>query len=115
MGDKLAPQEYARKFALYIRYQTTNDRAFHRCLNTLLKLKADKRKEEIGFESQKLKGAAEERKQSAEKRKQDLHQWAVLLAEAKVDHQMFLNSNAKLDGIVAQSTQNRPQEAKKAA
>src|SRR4051794_669070 len=41
-----------KQLALYIRYQTTNERAFHKCLNDLMKLRADKRKQEIGFESQ---------------------------------------------------------------
>src|SRR5947209_15661227 len=35
--------------ALYIRYQTTNDRAFHKCLDQVLKLRAEKRKAQIGF------------------------------------------------------------------
>ncbi len=39
-----------KQFALYLRYQTTNDRGFHNCINTLLKLRAEKRKAEIGFE-----------------------------------------------------------------
>ena len=42
-----------KQLALYLRYQTTHDRNFHKCLNALLKLRAEKRKEEIGFESQK--------------------------------------------------------------
>ena len=39
-----------RKLALYLRYQTTHERAFHKALNDLLKLRAEKRKAEIGFE-----------------------------------------------------------------
>jgi hypothetical protein len=41
------------RLALYLRYQTTHDRAFHKCLSELLKLKAEKRKAAIGFVSQK--------------------------------------------------------------
>jgi low affinity Fe/Cu permease len=66
-----------KDLALYIRYQNTHDRAFHKALNNLLKLRAEKRKQEIGFESQKHKQAEEERRQANEKRKQDLHEWAV--------------------------------------
>jgi len=33
-----------RKLALYLRYQTTHERAFHKALNDLLKLRAEKRK-----------------------------------------------------------------------
>ena len=45
-------REDQKLFALYLRYQTSNDRAFSKCLNDLLKLRAEKRKAEIGFERQ---------------------------------------------------------------
>src|SRR6185437_1082100 len=41
-----------KQLALFLRYQTANDRVFHKALNELLKLRAEKRKAEIGFESQ---------------------------------------------------------------
>ena len=59
-----------KDLALYIRYQNTHDRAFYKALNNLLKLRGEKRKQEIGFESQKHKQAEEERRQAREKRKQ---------------------------------------------
>jgi hypothetical protein len=77
--------------ALYLRYQTTHERAFHKALNDLLKLRAEKRKTNIGFESQQRKQAQETRRDAAENRKQELHHWAVLLSEAKLDHQKVLN------------------------
>lgn len=85
-----------KSLALYMRYQTTHDRAFHAALNALLKIRAEKRRAEIGFESQKQREAAEQRRVAAETRKQELHQWAVLLAEAKVDRQQALTSSGKL-------------------
>src|SRR5690242_1590089 len=101
-------------FALYMRYQTTHERAFHKALNELLRLRAEKRKLEIGFESQKQKKAEEtrreaneNRRQAAETRKQELHQWAVLLAEAKFDHQRVLTSGARVPQIMAQTKLNR--------
>jgi choline dehydrogenase-like flavoprotein len=83
-----------KQLALYIRYQTTNERAFHKSLNDLLKLRAEKRKTEIGFESQEHKRNEETRRQSRGDRKQELHRYAILLAEAKVDHQLLQNSTA---------------------
>jgi low affinity Fe/Cu permease len=87
-------------FALYMRYQTTHERNFHKALNELLRLRAEKRKLEIGFESQKQKQAAdarretnENRKQAAETRKQELHKFDVWLAEARAEHQELLNMN----------------------
>ena len=40
-------------FALYMRYATTHERAFHKCLADLLKLRATRQKIQIGFESEK--------------------------------------------------------------
>ena len=68
-----------KQFALYLRYQTTHERAFHKCLNDLLRLRAEKRKEEIGFESQKAKEADQSRKQ-------ELHEARVRLANARAAH-----------------------------
>ncbi|MGH9696021.1 MAG: hypothetical protein ACRD5Z_17870, partial [Bryobacteraceae bacterium] len=76
----------AQKLALYLRYQTTHERAFHKALNDLLKLRAAKRKEQIGFESQ-------QRAERADQRKQERHQWDILLAEAKVDGQQLHDLN----------------------
>jgi hypothetical protein len=50
------------KLALYLRYQTTHERAFHKCLSDLLKLRKQMAQELIGFESQKQKQALNEAK-----------------------------------------------------
>jgi low affinity Fe/Cu permease len=65
-----------KQFSLFLRYQTTNDRAFHKCLDQLLKLRAEKRKAEIGFESQK-------RQEAEAAAKQELNQAKARLANAK--------------------------------
>ncbi len=92
-------RDIERSLALYTRYQTTNERAFHKCLNDLLKLRAEKRKAEIGFESQERAEAEAARKESnqairqnIENRKQELHKFQVWLAEAKSEHQELLNA-----------------------
>ena len=82
-----------KDLALYLRYQTTHDRAFHKALNTLLKLRADKRRTEIGFVSRQRQAEEHTRKQATEKRKQELHKWKVLLAQAEVDHRVLQNVN----------------------
>jgi DNA polymerase I-like protein with 3'-5' exonuclease and polymerase domains len=68
-----------QRLALYLRYQTTHERAFHTCLQDLLKLQDRGRKEKIGFESKKQK-AAEEARQI------ELHQARVRLANARASH-----------------------------
>jgi hypothetical protein len=82
-----------KELTLYLRYQTTHERAFYKALNTLVKLRADKRKAEIGFVSQQRQAEEHARKQAVEKRKQETHKWKVLLAEAEVDHRIMLNVN----------------------
>jgi hypothetical protein len=88
--DETDSPEREKKLALYLRYQTTHDRNFHKSLNDLLKLRAEKRKAEIGFESQQNRT----RQQAAdEARKQELHKWKVLRAEADLDHRVLQNLN----------------------
>jgi hypothetical protein len=79
-----------KRLALYLRYQTTHERAFHKCLNDLLKLRAEKRKAEIGFESQKRQQEEHTRKQEQHEMKKDHHKWAIVLSEAKLYHQQTL-------------------------
>jgi hypothetical protein len=100
--EELTIEQQAKRLALFLRYQTTHDRAFHRALNDLLKLRSERRKAEFGFESQKQKQAIIAVRGSAEKRRQDLHEWAVLLAEAKVTHQQVLTNNLELDRTLAE-------------
>jgi len=58
-----------KQLALCLRYQSTHERGFHKCLNALLKLRTEKRKMEIGFESQK-------RAQEDQTRKREKHDMA---------------------------------------
>ena len=75
-----------KQLTLYLRYQTTHERAFHTALNDLLKLRSAKRKQQIGFESQ-------QRKQEQHEMKKERHKWEVLLAEVKIDGQQLRDLN----------------------
>ena len=75
-----------KQLALSLRYQTTHERAFHKALNDLLKLRAAKRKEQIGFESH-------QRKQEQHQMRKERHKWEVLLAEVKVEGQQLRDLN----------------------
>jgi ribosomal protein L3 len=57
----------------YARYQVTHERLFKSALHDLLKLRAEKRKAAIGFESQKRVEAQEQRRENAETRKAETH------------------------------------------
>jgi hypothetical protein len=82
-----------RKLALYLRYQTTHERAFHKALNDLLKLRAEKRKAEIGFERQQHAEAEQTRKQERHEMKKERHKWEIILAEVKVEGQQLRDLN----------------------
>jgi hypothetical protein len=69
-----------QKLALYLRYQTTHERSFQKCLADLLKLKAEKRKAQIGFESQK-------QKETEQQRRQEMHQAKVRALNARAEYQ----------------------------
>ncbi len=110
-----------KQLALYLRYQTTHDRAFHKSLAELLKLRAETRKQQIGFESRERmrdeelrrkarhegretrqqsaelrKQADHIRREAAEKRKQDRHYYDMLLAEGKLRHQQLQSLNVRM-------------------
>ena len=57
------PAEPAKTLSLWLRYQTTHDRGFHKCLADLLKLRNEKRKDQIGFERHKREAAQNARKE----------------------------------------------------
>ena len=68
-----------KKASLYLRYQTTHTRAFHKSLNDLFKLRAEQRKAEFGFEAQKAKLEAQ---QAAEERQNERHEMKKRTNEA---------------------------------
>jgi hypothetical protein len=140
-NSESAPDNPEKQLALYLRYQTTHDRAFHKSLDKLLKLRAEKRKREIGFESQERKRneqgrkeaeeirrcsreerrqndelrkvADQTRREAAEDRKQHMHQIDVLLAEAKVDHQLMQTIMLRVDQAVAACEKEEQEEDEK--
>jgi len=134
--SEIAPDDPEKQLALYLRYQTTHDRAFHKSLSQFLKLRGEKRKVEIGFESQQRKGDEEARRrnreernqndevrkqadqirhEAAEARKQELHRYNVLLGEAKFDYQILQTTMLRAGGVLAGYEDQEAAEAKKAA
>ena len=82
-----------KQLALYLRYQTTHERAFHKALNDLLRLRAEKRKTEIGFERKQHAQADQIRQQERHEMKKERHKWEILLAEAKIEGQQLRDLN----------------------
>ena len=102
-----------KQLALYLRYQTAHERGFHKALNDLLKLRAAKRKEEIGFESQQRAEREQIRKQEKHEMQKERHKWQILLAEVKVDGQQLrdLNRDMKESERLHASMENSPKAA----
>lgn len=84
-GTEEAKKPARKELALLMRYQTTHDLAFTRCSNELRKRRAERRKIERGFESQRLRQAQESRRLARENRKQEKHELDILLAQAKLE------------------------------
>jgi len=78
-------------FSLYLRYQTTHTRAFHKCLNDLLKLRAETRKTENGFEAQNRKNEEIRIKNERHEMKKDHHEWDIRMKDAAFCHRVGLN------------------------
>jgi hypothetical protein len=107
-----------KQLALYLRYQTTHERAFHKALHDLLKLRAEKRKQQIGFESQQRARAEHLRKQAEHERRQekhymkkDRHKWDLLLAEAKLECRRGVLETKEIEEILAFDRVRRAHEA----
>ena len=79
-----------KKFSLYMRYQTTHTRAFHKSLNDLLKLRGEKRKAELGFEAQKRKEEEQRHKSERHEMKKQVHEVELLKKDAQARLQIGL-------------------------
>jgi hypothetical protein len=70
-------------FSLLMRYETTHTRAFHKSLNDLVKLRAEKRKAELGFEAQNRKQEEIRMKNERHEMKKQTHYWEVIKKDAE--------------------------------
>jgi len=69
---------FEKQFALYLRYQTTHERAFHKCLNDLQKLRAQQSRE-------LAESNVRRRDHAAEVRRQEMHEARLEAVEAKTE------------------------------
>jgi hypothetical protein len=94
MMDRPFESDVQQRLAPYIRYQAHYDRLFQRALHDLLKLRAEKRKAEIGFVSQKAREAKEAssqaheiRREADEIRKQEHHSVKMAIAKKRLERE----------------------------
>jgi hypothetical protein len=73
------------------RAQTTHTRAFHKCLNDLVKLRSERRKTETGFEAQERKKEELRLQNERNERKKEHHYWDILLKDATFCHRAGQN------------------------
>jgi hypothetical protein len=118
----------AAMFSLYLRYQTTHTRAFHKCLNDLLKLRSERRKTENGFEAQERKNEELRLQNERNERKKEHHEWDIRLKRCELGSQItknvIANANATIenpgfqaqfDAEMVRHLQNKRPEVAKAA
>jgi hypothetical protein len=103
-----------QKLSLYLRYQTTQQRAFHRCLNDLLKLQKQRKSEDRGFESHRALGA---RCARCEMESQRLAAAREQRAQARENRQIefqnerLLTEKARRQAIIERTERRKPQAA----
>jgi hypothetical protein len=76
-------------FSLYLRYQTTHKRSFHKSLSDLAKQRAEKRKAEIGFEAQNVKNDQNARKNALHDVDVHMKETDLLLEIVKYTNQLM--------------------------
>jgi len=90
----------ASLFSLYLRYQTTHTRAFHKCLNDLVKLRSERRKAENGFEAQNRKNEEIRIKTERHAMKKEHHEWDVRLKRCELGSQVTKNLIANVNATI---------------
>ena len=86
-----------KKFSLYMRYQTTHTRAFHKCLNDLLKLRKENRKAELGVVAQRLKEEAQRIETEKHEMKKSLHGWEEMRKDALACQQVNILTTMRVE------------------
>jgi hypothetical protein len=82
-------------FSLYLRYATTHERAFHKCLNDLLKLRNHKINQQFGFESEKRKFERHQHFLELQKWDYEMKRVQAVLAEHRAATQIEADYKAK--------------------
>ena len=77
-----------KALANFARYETMHDRLFQRALHDLLKLRAERHKEQIGFESQK-------RAEANETRNTETHKLKISILETKLEREVIHTNKLK--------------------
>ena len=112
MSDDISdPEQIMRTVDRYIRYQTQHQRQFNQALAMLLKLRAEARKAEIGFVSQKAAEAQATARAAAEARKTEVHTINMEIKNQRLEREKYNSMMAAMKaGASAQPVGGRPPE-----
>ncbi len=78
-------RDFEKQLALYLRYQTTHERAFHKCLNDLMKMRAQQQRERREKSMQTRQHCDELRKKEMHEARLEAVKAQTELAQAKTD------------------------------
>jgi hypothetical protein len=98
MGTPIGSYE-DKRLGLYLRYQTTHERAYYKAMRELRNIRKETRKEEIGFESQKRAQEAHTRQQEKHEMKKEHHQFDIMIANMRHSREYQLTRAAELDNL----------------
>jgi hypothetical protein len=79
---------------VYVRYQAANDRAYQRAANALATRRAERRKVENGFVSQKRAEAQELRREKQQTQRDEVHHFKVAAAQKRLQREEIANLRA---------------------
>ncbi len=91
-----------KRLGLYLRYQTTHDRAFHRALNTLIRLKKDRAKLSSGFVSQNTAAESPERGFVSQNESADPH--IGFVSQKRAEPALLSQPKPQTNGFVSQNS-----------
>ena len=104
-----------KRLSLYLRYQTTHERAYYKAMRELQNLRKEKRKEEIGFESQKRAQEAHQRQQEKHEMKKERHQFDIGIANIRHSREWMLARQVECDLLQREMAAQPASEASQAA
>jgi hypothetical protein len=99
LQDQCLELEDDKRLGLFLRYQTTHERAYYKAMRELQNLRKEKRREEIGFESQKRQQEAHTRQQEKHEMKKEHHQFDIAIANMRHSREYQLTRAAEMDNL----------------
>ena len=88
-----------KRLGLYLRYQTTHERAYYKAMRELQNIRKETRKTEIGFESQKRTQEVHIRQQEKHEMKKEHHQIDIAISNMRHSREYMLARAPEIDNL----------------